>query len=199
MKRGELRIATVNHGVYDDISWEVADESVMFSHIFRNHSAEPRSVCRLVLIRWNMEEDDDMAQTSLVEIIGKDGWDFDPSTVGPQDAYLDKAETGLPYSLIVEMDTACPVLAEQLSKPLGTLSDDLMDRLEELWSQPSKTDLVVGNAWPKTPDAPDQPNLRAKWKQEEVEDAFALSQPSLNRIYADDDDESDSIDNEVEV
>lgn len=183
MIKGEIRLASSEKAANlpEGKEWKAVDEIVFFSHAYRNTPAHP--VSRLVLIRWLMEDDEDMAQAALVEVVTDQSWEFDPDTVGPQDAYLDKAETGLPFSLIIEMDTTAPVLGHQLSKPLGTIPDELMNRLENLWSRPSKTDMSVGVDWTK--ETNDKHKKRREWKEQELQDVYALGRASLSVIFED--------------
>lgn len=109
---------------------ETQDELPKVGEICQVNYQNPETgvnLARMVLVQEVHETPFPWVSAVLIEAVGNEKWEIDPDYIGPSDIFLDKIETELPYSIIVETDIVGPVNAKLLSPAVAVLPKVFMN------------------------------------------------------------------------
>lgn len=135
-------------------------------------------VVRLVLVHSVSNEPFPWVNAAMVEVVSNFDWKYDPTVIGPMDLYLDKTETGLEHSIIIETDVMGMIETSTLSPVVARLDDTFMNWIDQMvimGTQPKHAFPRFGPLW--TEDDP-----RMKYKEQDLDQMEILAGDTLFRL-----------------
>lgn len=140
------------------------------------------NLARMVLVQEVHEAPFPWVNAVLVEAVGNEEWEIDPNYLGPSDLFLDKKETGLDYSIIVETDIVGPVSAKMMSPVVAVLPKVFMDWVQYMIKKgepPFDAFPRFGKPWVKN-------DSRTENKAESIEHMHTLAAETLMALLEED-------------